>query len=180
MQTYSCTPKQQNKRALSALIVFCVLLALSTVLIIFSIGILLVNQSVFLICAAIAVWILTRHYFNSYTYTITLMNSEPTLLITQRQGRRVTTVFHHEISALTEMHENVRGESNPRFLHVDARYSYFVSLMPDRWQNLYFHLQDGQCISVMIECDEAFLKVLREALQYLQYSAPQTTPSEEE
>ncbi len=178
MQTYSCTPKQQNKRALAALVIFSVLLALSTVLLVLNIGILLVNQAVFLICAAIAVWILIKHYFNAYTYTITLMNSEPTLLITQRQGRRVTTVFHHELASLTEMHENVRGENNPRFLQVDARYSYFVSMMPDRWQNLYFHLQDGQCVSVMIECDEAFLTVLREALLYLRHSVPGADPTE--
>ncbi len=171
MQTYSCTPKQQNRRALIVFSVFAALLLAAAVLLCLDIGILIVNQTVFIIGAAFAVWISIKYFFTSYTYTITLMNRAPVLLITQRQGRRVTTVYHQELAALTDVHENVSGENNPRNLQVDARYSYFVSMKPARWQNLYFRLEDGQCVSVMLECDEAFLKILHDARLYLQHSA---------
>ena len=171
MQTYSCTPKRQNRRALIVLSIFSALLLLSTVLLCFNIGILIVNQTAFLIGAAIAVWISIKYYFTSYTYTITLMNRAPVLLITQRQGRRVTTVYHQALTALVEMHANVRGENNPRSLQVDLRYSYFVSMKPDHWQELYFILEDGQCVLVMLECDDAFLKLLHDAQLYLRHDA---------
>ncbi len=171
MQTYSCTPRQQNRRALAVLLAFSALLALSTVLLCLEIGILVVNQSAFLVGAIVAVWIAIKYYFTSYTYTITLMNKTPVLLITQKQGRRVTTVYHQELTALADMHDMERSDSCPRTLQVDLRYSYFVSMSPAHWQNLYFRLPDGQCVLVMIECDEAFLKILHDALSYLRHSA---------
>lgn len=178
MQTYSCTPKQQNKRALAVLTAFSALLAASTVLQCLDIGILLVNQIAFLVSAAISVWISIKYFFTSYTYTITLMNRIPVLLITQKQGRRVTTVYHQELDALADMHDMERGKDGPRTLQVDLRYSYFVSMAPSRWQNLYFRLQDGQCVLVMIECDDAFLKILHDALLYVRHSSAKQAEAE--
>lgn len=167
MQTYSCTPKQQNRRASTILTVLLIAIVICCALIVLKLGILLLNQFLFLAFAAGIVFILSRYFFTTYTYTITLMNGMPSLIITQRQGRRVSTVCNQELSGLTELHNHVRGASNPRTLQVDARYSYCISMMPDQWQSLYFIMQDGRCININVECDQPFLNILTDALSFL-------------
>ncbi len=167
MQTYSCIPKQQNRRAPMMLAVFSVLLLASAIATVMQWNPVLLYQALFLLFAAAIVFILSRYFFNSYTYTITLMSGEPHLIITQRQGRRITTVYHQRLSLMKEIIECKRGEEHPRLLTVDFSYSYLISMHPDRWQTLYFLLEDHTCTSIRLECDEEFLTLLREALDYL-------------
>ena len=176
MQTYSCTPKAQNSRAWIALSILSFCLLVVSLLLVFGLGLLLLNQSLFLVFSAAIVFLFIKYFVTSYTYTVTLMKNDPTLIVTKTQGRRTTTVYHGELSALKELSEyGKNGESNPRVLHVDSRYSFLVSIRPARWQTLYFLLNDGSCVSLRLECDDAFLKVLREALAFLRSRpAPET------
>lgn len=167
MKTYSYTPKQQNRRAAMILAIFAACLAVTTVAIVLQMGIRLVNEILFLIFAAALVFVMIKHFFTSYTYTITLLGGIPVLIVTQKQGGRMTTVYHQELSALSELHEHGRSAENPRDLRVDIRYRYCVTLSPERWQSLYFILKDGQCVSVSLEADDDFLYVLREALAFM-------------
>lgn len=168
MQTYSCTPKAQNSRALIALCILSFCLLVISLLLIFGFGILLLNQSLFIVFSAAIVLLIIKYFTTSYTYTITLMKSDPVLIVTKMQGRRTTTVYHGELSSLKQLSEFGKGdEANPRALRVEVRYSFLVSIRPAYWQMLYFLLEDGRCVSLKLECDEAFLKVLREALAYL-------------
>lgn len=179
MQTYSCTPKAQNPRALIALCILFSCLLLVSLLLIFGIGLLLLNQALFLILSAAIVFLFIKYFVTSYTYTITLMKSDPVLIVTKTQGRRTTPVYHGALSSLKEFCEHGEsGEENPRILCVENRYSFLVSIRPARWQMLYFLLEDGTCISLKLECDDAFLKVLREAIAYLR-TAPSTSVSDE-
>lgn len=167
MQTYSCTPKQQNRRATTSLAVLSLLLCVSCAAVVLRLGKVLVSQFLFLAFAAAIVYILSRYFFTNHTYTVTLMNGVPTLIITTRQGRRVSTAFHEELSELTELREHGRGTKHQHPLQVDARYTYFVSMSPDCWQSLYFISKEGKCVSVSLECDEQFLSVLRDALSFM-------------
>lgn len=168
MQTYSCTPKAQNNRALVALCILSFCMLFVSVLLIFGFGIPLLNQTLFVLFSAAVVFLFIKYFVTSYTYTITLMKSNPVLIVTKNQGRRTTTVYHGEISSLKELCEySKNSEENPRLLQVETRYSFLVSIRPTRWQMLYFLLEDGSCVSLRLECDDAFLKILREALAYL-------------
>ena len=181
MQTYSCTPKAQNHRALIAICILSGCLAFVSLLLILGWGFLLLNQSLFLIFAAALAFLFIKYYVVSYTYTVTLMKSDPVLIITKKQGQRTTTVYHGELSTLKELDEfSTDKSSNPRQLRVDIRYSFLVSIRPSRWQTLYFLLEDGSCVSLKLECDDAFLKVLREALAYLRSNASAAEEEENE
>lgn len=176
MQTYSCTPKAQNRRALAFLCIFSLCLLISSLLLVFKLGILLLNQTLFLIFSAALVWIIIKYFVTSYTYTVTLMESAPALIVTKNQGRRTTPVYHGELSSLVDLYEyGKNGEENPRQLCVENRYCFFVSIRPARRQILYFLLKDGSCVSIGLECDDAFLKILREALAYLRSRASEAT-----
>ena len=168
MQTYSCTPKAQNHRAHIALCILSFCLLVVSALLVFGIGILLLNQSLFLIFSGALAYLIIKYFVTSYTYTVTVMKNDPVLIVTKTQGRRTTTVYHGELSALKDLAEYGTGDSvSPRVLRVDIRYSFFVSMSPSRWQVLYFLLEGGNCVSLKLECDDAFLTVLREALAYL-------------
>ena len=52
-------------------------------------------------------------------------------------------------------------------MRVDTRMSFLISMAPATWQTLYFILDDGECVSVTLEVNDAFLAVLHEALSYL-------------
>ncbi len=181
MQTYSCTPKAQNHRALIALCILSFCLLVVSLLLILGLGILLVNQALFLVFSAVIVWIIIKYFVTSYTYTVTLMQNTPSLIVTKNQGRRTTTVYHGELSSLKELYEyGKNGEENPRQLRVESRYSFFVSIRPERWQTLYFLLKDGSCVSLKLECDDDFLEILREALAYLRSNPRDRAPADEE
>ena len=182
MQTYSCTPKAQNYRAHIATVISAVCLIIVSLLLIVGVGPLLLNQTLFVLFSAAVAYLIIRCFVTSYTYTVTLMRSSPVLIVTKNQGRRSTTVYHQELSALVELYEyGTEGAKNPRVLRVDSRYSFLNSMSPERRQILYFLLKDGLCVSVMLECDEPFLTVLREALLYIRSNpAPAASDDEEE
>lgn len=181
MQTYSCTPKGQNSRALTLLCILSLLLLISSVLLICNVGILLLNQTLFLVFSAALVWLIIKYFVTSYTYSVTLMETNPCLVITKNQGRRTTPVYHGELSNLVELYEyGKNGEENPRQLCVENRYSFFVSIRPERRQTLYFLMKDGSCVSISLECDDAFLRVLRETLAYLRTHTAETESASEQ
>ena len=95
------------------------------------------------------------------------MNGVPTLIVNQRRGNQTTTVCQRDLSDLSEIREFRRGQDGPRELRVDVRMNFLVSMTPAVWQTLYFILDDGECVSVTLEVDKAFLAVLREAFSYL-------------
>ena len=171
MQTYSCTPKAQNSRALIALSVFLFCLLVVSLLLIFSVGILLLNQSLFLLFSAVIVFLIIKYFGTSYTYTVTLMQKNPVLLVTKNQSRRTTPVYRGELSTLKALYEYGKDAECPRPLRVESHYSFLVSIRPAHWQILYFLLEDGSCAALKLECDDAFLTVLREALAYLRGNA---------
>jgi hypothetical protein len=168
MQTYSCTPKAQNYRALIAISILAFCLVVVSLLLIFNLGPLILNQALFLVFAAAVVFLFIKYFVVSYTYTVTLLKNDPVLIVTKKQGRRTTTVYHGELSTLKDIQEHDESsDEKKRQLRVDVRYSFFVSIRPERWQTLYFLLEDGTCVSLKLECDEAFLKIFREALAFV-------------
>lgn len=167
MRTFSYTPKRQNDRPIYWLSFLTIGLAVSVFYCVFELGRPLFGQIAFFLFAVIDIWLYSRFFFLHYTYTVTLMNGVPTLIVNQRRGKQTTTVCQREISDLSEIREFRRGADGPRELRVDARMNFLVSMAPEKWQTLYFILDGGECVSVTLEMDDAFLAVLREALAYL-------------
>ena len=167
MQTYSYTPKRQNERPLYWFSFFCAGLIVSVFALVFEWGRPLWGQIGFIVCAVAGIWLYTRFFFTRYTYTVTLLNGTPTLIVTQRRGKQVSTVCQRDLSKLSELSDCKRGENNPHELHVDVRSSYLVSMAPRSWQTLYFILDGGECVSVTLEFNERFLSVIKDALSFL-------------
>ena len=167
MRTFSYTPKRQNDRPIYWLSILTAGLIVSVLYCVFNWGPALFGQIAFFLFAVVDIWVYSRFFFLHYTYTVTLMNGTPTLIVNQRRGNQTTTVCQRELSYLTEIREFKRGVDGPRELRVDVRMNFVVSMSPKRWQTLYFILDGGECVSVTLEVDDAFLSVLREALAYL-------------
>ena len=167
MRTYSYTPKRQNNRPLWWLIALTVGLLVSVLFCVFEWGRPLLGQISFFLFAVADIWLYSRYFFLHYTYTVTLMNGVPTLIVNQRRGNQTTTVCQRSFSDLSEIRVSRRGENGQRELRVDSRMCFLVSMAPEIRQTLYFILDDGECVSVTLEVDDAFLNVLREALSYL-------------
>ena len=167
MRTFSYTPKRQNDRPVWWLSFLTVGLIVSVLYCVFGWWRPLVGQIAFFLFAVADIWLYSRFFFLHYTYTVTLMNGVPTLIVNQRRGNQTTTVCQRELSDLSEIREFRRGENGPRELRVDVRMNFLVSMSPSVWQTLYFILDDGECVSVTLEVDKSFLTVLREALTYL-------------
>ena len=167
MRTFSYTPKRQNNRPLWWLSFLTLGLVVSVLFCVFEWGKPIFGQIAFFLFAVADIWIYSRFFFLHYTYTVTLMNGIPTLIVNQRRGNQTTTVCQRSFSDLSEIREFKRGENGPRELRVDTRMSFLVSMSPAIWQTLYFILDDGECVSVSLEVNDAFLSVLHEALSYL-------------
>ena len=167
MRTFSFTPKRQNDRPVWWLSFLTLGLIVSVLYCVFGWWRPIVGQIAFFLFAVADIWLYSRFFFLHYTYTVTLMNGVPTLIVNQRRGNQTTTVCQHDLSELSEIREFRRGEDGPRELRVDVRMNFLVSMSPAVWQTLYFILDDGECVSVTIEVDKSFLTVLREALTYL-------------
>jgi len=167
MRTFSYTPKRQNDRPVWWLSFLSLGLVASVLYVVFGKWNPIVGQIAFFVFAVADIWFYSRFFFLHYTYTVTLMNGVPTLIVNQRRGNQTTTVCQRELSDLSEIREFRRGENGPRELRVDVRMNFLVSMSPATWQTLYFILDDGECVSVTLELNDAFLTVLREALSYL-------------
>ena len=167
MRTFSYTPKRQNDRPVWWLSILSLGLVVSVLYCVFEWWRPIVGQITFFVFAVADIWLYSRFFFLHYTYTVTLMNGVPTLIVNQRRGNQTTTVCQRELSDLSEIREFRRGVSGPRELRVDVRMNFLVSMSPASWQTLYFILDGGECVSVTLEVDDAFLTVLREALSYL-------------
>ena len=167
MRTFSYTPKRQNNRPVWWLSFLTLGLVVSVLFCVFEWGRPIIGQIAFFLFAIADIWLYSRYFFLHYTYTVTLMNGVPTLIVNQRRGNQTTTVCQRSFSDLSEIREFRRGEDGPRELRVDTRMSFLVSMSPATWQTLYFILDDGECVSVSLEVNDAFLSVLREALSYL-------------
>ena len=167
MRTFSYTPKRQNDRPVWWLSILSLGLVVSVLYCVFEWWRPIVGQITFFVFAVADIWLYSRFFFLHYTYTVTLMNGVPTLIVNQRRGNQTTTVCQRELSDLSEIREFRRGVSGPRELRVDVRMNFLVSMSPASWQTLYFSLDGGECVSVTLEVDDAFLTVLREALSYL-------------
>ena len=167
MRTFSYTPKRQNDRPVWWLSFLSLGLVASVLYVVFGKWNPIVGQIAFFVFAVADIWFYSRFFFLHSTYTVTLMNGVPTLIVNQRRGNQTTTVCQRELSDLSEIREFRRGENGPRELRVDVRMNFLVSMSPATWQTLYFILDDGECVSVTLELNDAFLTVLREALSYL-------------
>ena len=167
MRTFSYTPKRQNNSPLWWLSFLTLGLVVSVLFCIFDWGKPIFGQIAFFLFAVADIWIYSRYFFLRYTYTVTLMNGVPTLIVNQRRGNQTTTVCQRSFSDLSEIREFKRRERGPRELRVDTRMSFLISMAPATWQTLYFILDDGECVSVTLEVNDAFLAVLHEALSYL-------------
>ena len=167
MRTFSYTPKRQNDRPVWWLSFLTLGLVVSVLYCIFGWWKPIVGQAAFFLFAVADIWVFSRFFFLHYTYTVTLMNGVPTLIVNQRRGNQTTTVCQRDLSDLSEIREFRRGENGPRELRVDTQMKFLVSMSPATWQTLYFILDDGECVSVSLEVNDAFLSVLHEALSYL-------------
>ena len=114
MRTFSFTPKRQNDRPVWLLSFLTLGLIVSVLYCVFGWWRPIVGQIAFFLFAVADIWLYSRFFFLHYTYTVTLMNGVPTLIVNQRRGNQTTTVCPRELSDLSEIREFRRGEIGVR------------------------------------------------------------------
>lgn len=113
-------------------------------------------ETLFLLGAVGAVWVVTRYMTMSYTYAIEEEGRNFT--VTQKQGRRLTCLCRLDLAALYRVRPYEEGDANaPRA----TRYAYCMTPSP-RSSYLLFFRQEEKVVSIRIECEGVFLARLQE------------------
>ncbi len=158
----SYTPKRDKK--LPAIILSCLfaVLILCCICLMFHWWREAVFQAIFIICAVGIVFVFVRFFKTQYTYTI---NYEDKLfLVTQRDGKRLTTLCRLDLFSLYRIRPYEEDDNIERH-HAD-RYSFCVNIFPEKTYLAFF--DDGEhIVSLRMEFDDRFYTLLcRVAEQY--------------
>lgn len=161
------TPKARNKNAvwLSAALFLagCILLALGMA----GVPGAAVFQLCFALLSASAMLVWLRYCMSAYTYTLTDSCGAPMLVVTQTQGRRISTVCRVELCHVERIipipdEKNADGRAAlSEYRAAPARYSYLATLAPRSSVILYAH-EGGQRFALRIEPNDAFFASLSE------------------
>ncbi len=149
------TPKRQNKRPVILVSILAVIAVICLVFMMLKMGKQLLFQIGFLLAAVAMIFIYTRFLSSTYTYTV---NFEDNLfVVTQRTGRRVTTLCRLDLSALYRVRP-YETDDEVEDKH-GSRYNYCVSFRPAVSYLCFF--DDGDhIVSVRMELDDSFYGML--------------------
>ena len=166
---YRYQPKAANKNAvwivstLGALAVGMLGLGMGNVLALRTLW-----HSLFLVLAVAAVYLLFRYFLSSYVYIITEEWGEPTLVITQVQGKRMSTHCRLTLSRLICV-VPVPDPTSPEgraalsdYMAERVRYAYLATMGKAPTQIVYGR-EGGVRFAIRIEGDAAFMAALAEA-----------------
>lgn len=148
------TPKRKNKIPEWILTACAVLMIASVLFLIFSIGRKIVWQTLFLLAAVAAIWVITRYMTMGFTYTVN--KEDGCFIVTQRQGKRLTCLCRLDLALLYRVRRyESRDDNAPRA----TRYVYCVTPSPAESYLLFFR-QEEKTVTVRIECDADYAACL--------------------
>ncbi len=123
----------------------------------------------FLFLLVAALFVFLRYLSSSYVYELTDAWGEPTLVISQMQGKRLSVHLRLGLAHLFRLDtvEDAKSEEGERamcdFRAERVRYS-FLATMGDVPTQILYGREEGVRFAVRIEGDAAFLAALREAM----------------
>ncbi len=155
MQDITYTPKRQN--AIPAILVSCttVVLVICAVFLMLEIGKPLIFQTVFIVAAVLEVFFFSRFMSSSYTYTIGY--EQNVFIVTQKTGRRISTLCRLNLTALYRIRPYEKDDEVEK--KHSGRYNYCVSFRPAISYLAFF--DDGEhIVSIHLELDDTFYRLL--------------------
>ncbi len=151
----SYTPKRQNKIPLIVVTTALVICVVSCIFMMFGLGNQLLFQTLFVISAIVMVYFFCRYFTNSYTYTVN--QTDKLFIVTQRVGRRLTTLCRLDLAALYRVRPY--GDGDEAEQRHSGRYNYCVSFRPEKSYLAFF--DDGEhIVSIRMELDDTFYALL--------------------
>lgn len=166
---YRYTPRAKNKLAiclvvsLGAASLFCLLFGMVNLLSLRTLW-----HSLLLVLLVSDLYLYLRFCATSYCYLITDEWGEPTLVVTQLQGKRASTACRLSLCRLLSLDEVDAEEKESARRTLAAfraerhRYSYLATLRAGKTQILYGH-EGGVRFAIRLEGDDAFVAALRAA-----------------
>ncbi len=155
MQDIRYTPKRQNKRPVILVSILTVVCVLCAVFMMLGIGRQIIFQLVFLLAAITEIFLFARFLTASYTYTVSFEHNLFT--VTQRTGKRISTLCRLDLSALYRVRP-YEADDDIEQKH-SGRYNYCVSFRPATSYLAFF--DDGEhIVSLRLELDSAFYGML--------------------
>ena len=125
-------------------------------------------QFIFVIFIVADLFLCIRFFMSYYRYTITEEYGDMMLLVTQTQGKRISTLANFKIADVLKMEvadtpEKV-AEMKKSFSSSGLRYSYTASLSPSHLSCLTVR-NDYTVYRVLLQTEPAFSDILREAVE---------------
>ena len=152
--TVKCTPKKKNKKHLYVTLAFSIGMMLCIVMMILNIGNRLAFQTLTVAFAVSALWCATKFFFTQATYTLTdHYGGKMMLIITQTQGKRMTTAFETKLSKVVAIGEVSESSTTP--LPSGVVYDFRSTLGAVEYQYIQTR-QLGKDIVVKLEADRQF------------------------
>ncbi len=125
-------------------------------------------QSLVMICGAVGIYFGFRYYLSYRTYTLTSLNSRAVLIVTDTQGRRISTVCHIYLDEVEELYLEERGRSLPDSIKKkkpEKHFSFTNSMRPQYRIRLYAHTDMGY-IMVLLGSNQVFYQILTSRTEY--------------
>ena len=152
--TVKCTPKKKNKKHLYITLAFSIGMLLCIVMMILGLGNKLAFQTLTVAFAVSALWCATKFFFTQVTYTLTdHYGGKMMLIITQMQGKRMTTAFESKMSKIIGIGKISGGEQTP--LPSGTVYDFRVTLGVGEFQYVQTRIA-GKDVVVKLEADDEF------------------------
>lgn len=164
MNDFYFTPSAKGKSEIT-LVVFLAILATTVYAIsltdIFSRSIL---QLLFLLLAVVCIFLCIRYFLSYYRYSVTEENGELFFIVTQTQGKRISTLADFKVEHIKKIETaETREEMNAikkKFASQGIRYSYVPSLAPKELTLLTVR-NDYLIYKVLLQTEKPFSDALR-------------------
>ena len=168
MKDFYYVPQSKGKKeiSVSVLLAICALISLALAMAeVFSRSLF---QLVFVIFVVIDLFLSARFFLSSYRYTVTEEYGDLMLLVTQTQGKRITTLANFKIADIKKIEiadtpERIK-ELKKGFLSSGLRYSYIPSLSPLHLTCLTVR-NDYTVYRVLLQTDAVFSRILCDAVR---------------
>ncbi len=137
--------------------------------------------SILSLCLALMFWL--RYAFTSFTYTVTDAYGDLSLIVTEQQGKRLSTaarIHLCDVSELLRVQDRASDEgvfAQRRYRDRRRRYSYLATFSPSAFLVL-FGSEEGEEYAVRMEADEAFISSLQTAIETAKAQKAMLNPEE--
>lgn len=179
MKDFYYAPSSKGKKEISVSILFAICAILSLALAMAEVFSRSLLQLAFVIFVVIDLFFGVRFFLSSYRYTVTEEYGDLMLVVTQTQGKRISTLANFKIADIKKVEiadapERIKALKKS-FLSSGLRYSYVPSLSPSHLTCLTVR-NDYTVYRVLLQTDSVFAGILCDAVR----NCPESLSSEDE